>query len=88
MTEATWGDTKTPDINWRMSAALENVERGDTEMAEVTNLEAAVRAWKDLTPEHQAAATLTSEHPIQIDAEPAASHFSGSAIEALVALLP
>jgi hypothetical protein len=26
MTEATWGESaKTPDINWRMSASLENV---------------------------------------------------------------
>ena len=46
MTEATWGErTTTPDINWRMSASLENVPRGDTDIAEVTNLERAVRDW-------------------------------------------
>jgi hypothetical protein len=88
MTEATWGNTKTPDINWRMSAALENVERGDAEVAEVTSLEGAVRAWTELSPEHQAAATLTSEHPIQIDVDPATTHFAGAAIGVLAELLP
>ena len=51
MTEATWGESaKTPDINWRMSASLENVPRGDTDIAEVTNLERAVRDWVRLDP--------------------------------------
>ena len=37
MTEAKWGEAaKTPDINWRMSASLENVPHGDTDIAEVT----------------------------------------------------
>ena len=83
MTEASWGDdAMTPDINWRMSASLENVQRGDTDLAEVTNLRAAVRAWQQLDPGHQAAATLTPEHALQIDGVPTAS-FSGEAIAPL-----
>lgn len=83
MTEARWGDdAMTPDINWRMSASLENVHRGDTDLAEVTNLRAAVRAWQQLDPDHQAAATLTPEHALQIDGVTTAS-FSGEAIAAL-----
>jgi hypothetical protein len=54
MTEATWGESaKTPDINWRISASLENVPRGGTDIAEVTNLERAVRDWVRLDPEHK-----------------------------------
>ena len=46
MTEATWGtDTKSPAIEWRMSAALENVPRGENDVAEVTSLAGAVREW-------------------------------------------
>ena len=83
MTEASWGDdAMTPDINWRMSASLENVHRGDTDLAEVTNIRAAVRAWQQLDPDHQAAATLTPEHALQIDGVTAAS-FSGEAIAVL-----
>eukprot|EP01037_Dinobryon_pediforme_P029332 gene29332-32928_t len=45
MAEATWGDdTKTPAIDWRMSASLEDVPRGSEDVAEVTSLEGAVRA--------------------------------------------
>lgn len=67
MTEATWGKSaKTPDINWRMSASLENVARGETEIAEVTNLERAVRDWGRLDPGHRDAATSTTDHPVQI----------------------
>jgi hypothetical protein len=69
MTEAYWGDTTPPDIDWRMSAALENVPRGDTDVAEVTSLETAVRTWTTLDPEHQRAATLTPEHALQIGPE-------------------
>ena len=51
MTEATWGESaKIPEINWRMSASLENVPRGDNDVAEVTNLERAVRDWRELDP--------------------------------------
>ena len=83
MSEATWNDDAlTPDIDWRMSAALENVHRGDTDLAEVTSLAGAVRVWQQLDPEHQAAATLTPERPIQIDGVSTAS-FHGAAIAAL-----
>lgn len=88
MTEATWGDdAKTPDIDWRMSAALETVPRGDEDLAEVTSLEGAVRAWTALDPEHRSAAVLTPERPVQIDG---ASHASltGHGIAALVDRLP
>lgn len=87
MTEATWGgDAMTPEIDWRMSASLENVPRGNTDLAEVTSLRGAVRAWQQLDPEHQAAATLTPEHAVQIDGVSTAS-FSGPAIATLAELL-
>jgi hypothetical protein len=87
MTEATWNhDAMTPDIDWRMSASLENVHRGDTDLVEVTSLAGAVRAWQQLDPQHQAAATLTPERPIQIEGVSTAS-FNGDAIAALVAQL-
>ena len=80
---ATWGDeAMTPEIDWRMSASLENVHRGDTNLAEVTSLRGAVRAWQQLDPDHQAAAILTPEHALQIDGVATAS-FSGEAIAAL-----
>lgn len=83
MTEATWGDdAMTPVIDWRMSASLENVHRGNSDLAEVTSLLGAVRAWQQLDPEHQAAATLTPEHALQIDGVSTAS-FSGAAIATL-----
>lgn len=88
MVEATWNEAaKTPAIDWRMSAALENVPRGDEEMAEVTNLEEAVRAWGELDAEHRAAAVLTTERSVQIDG---AAHveFTGEAIAALAERLP
>jgi hypothetical protein len=88
MTEATWDNAaKTPDIDWRMSAALENVPRGDADLAEVTSLEGAVRAWSTLDPEHRAAATLTPERAVRIDSA-SLSTFSGEGIAVLVALLP
>jgi hypothetical protein len=83
MSEATWGgEAMTPDIDWRMSASLENVPRGDIDLAEVTSLRGAVRAWQQLDSDHQAAATLTPEHALQIDGVATAS-FSGVAIAAL-----
>lgn len=83
MNEACWGDaTKTPTIEWRMSASLENVARGGDEMAEVTSLEGAVRAWLDLDPEHRIAATLTPERPVMIDRISHAS-FAGDGIAIL-----
>jgi hypothetical protein len=88
MTEATWGESaKTPEINWRMSASLENVPRGDNDVAEVTNLERAVRDWRGLDPQHQAAAVLTVEHPVQIDGA-STTTFAGEGIAALVDRLP
>lgn len=84
MVEATWGESaKTPPIDWRMSAALENVPRGDGDVAEVTSLEGAVRAWTELDSEHRAAAVLSVEHPVQID-RAAAQSFTGDGIAALV----
>lgn len=83
MTEATWSDdAKTPEIDWRMSAALENVPRGDEDLAEVTSLEGAVRAWTGLDSQHRAAAVLTPERSLQFDG---ALHTSltGDAIAAL-----
>ena len=74
MTEAAWGDaTKTLDVDWAMSAALENVTRGGEDVAEVANLEGVVREWLRLDPEHQRAALLTPERPILLDG---ASHGS------------
>ncbi len=88
MTEATWGDsTKTPAINWRMSASLENVPRGDSDVAEVTNLERAVRDWLALDPQHRDGAVLKSEHPVLIDGS-AHSSFAGEGIAVLTERLP
>ena len=88
MTEATWGESaKTPEINWRISASLENVPRGDSDVAEVTNLERAVRDWRELDPEHQATAVLTVEHPVQID-DASSTTFAGEGIAALADHLP
>jgi hypothetical protein len=88
MTEATWGeDAKTPDIDWRMSAALENVPRGDIDVAEVTSLEGAVRAWIGLDPVHKAVATLTTERAVQIEGA-ATGTFTGEGIAVLAERLP
>ena len=88
MSEASWDDTaKTPTIDWSVSAALENVERGGQDIAEVTNLEAAVRAWLVLEPQHKADATLTIEHPIQLNGV-STSSFAGATIAALAEHLP
>ena len=88
MTEATWGESvKTPEINWRMSASLENVPRGDSDVVEVTSLERAVRDWQKLDPQHQAAAVLTVEHPVQIGGA-SSTTFAGEGIAALADHLP
>jgi hypothetical protein len=88
MTEAIWGEAaKTPEINWRMSASLENVPRGQTDVAEVTNLERAVRDWLALDPQHQSDATLATEHGVQIDGV-SSTAFTGQAIAALAEHLP
>jgi hypothetical protein len=88
MTEATWGDSsKTPEIDWRMSAALENVPRGASDLAEVTSLEGAVSAWTELDPEHRRAAVLTLERPVLIDGASSAT-FTGEGIAVLADRLP
>jgi len=88
MTEASWNnEAKTPSIDWSVSAALENVERGDQDIAEVTSLAGAVRAWQSLEPAHKANADITIEQPIQLDGV-ATSHFAGDTIAALVEHLP
>ena len=87
MSPASWGEAGTPDINWRMSAALQNVPRGDDDFAEVTSLEGAVRAWLALDPAHRGAATLTPEHPLLIDGA-SIPEFSGESIAALAERLP
>jgi hypothetical protein len=88
MPEATWSNgTDTPEINWRMSASLENVPRGASDVAEVTNLERAVRDWLALDARHQADATLTTEHAVLIDGASITS-FAGEAIATLASRLP
>lgn len=67
MTEASWGEAATPEIDWKMSAALEKVPRGESELAEVTSLEGAVREWVALDPANQEDAILTPERPLLID---------------------
>ena len=76
-----------PTIEWRMSASLENVARGDGEISEVTSLGGAVRAWLELDPEDQTAATPTPERPVLIEG---ATHapFAGDAIAILSECLP
>jgi len=76
-----------PDINWRMNALLENVPRGDTDIAEVTNLERAVRDCVRLDPEHREAATLTTDHAVQVKGV-SSTTFTGEAIAALAEHLP
>jgi hypothetical protein len=89
MTEATWGTAgEPPAINWRMSAALENVPRGDSDVAEVTSLEEAVRVWLGLDLQHQTNATITPEQPIRLHEGEGSSSFSGDAIRALADRLP
>ncbi|SFR85198.1 hypothetical protein [Sphingomonas jatrophae] len=88
MTEATWSGTAAGgEIDWRMSASLENVPRGDEDLAEVTSLERAVLAWQALDPEHRAAAVLTAERPIQIDGA-AITRFTADGIASLAEHLP
>ena len=88
MTEAQWGDrSKSPAIEWHMSAALENVPRGDGDLPEVTSLERAVIAWQALDPQHRADATLTPERPVLLEGV-AHAHFQGEGIAVLVEHLP
>jgi len=87
--EATWGAAdQAPPIDWRMSAAIENVSRSGADLPEVTSLEGAVRAWRALDAEHRAAAVLTPEHPIRINAGEPVGSFTGEAIGDLARHLP
>lgn len=88
MTEASWGSsTKNPSIDWRMSASLHDVARGDGEMPEVTSLEAAVLAWLELDASHRAVARLVPERAVQIDGVSTPS-FTGEGIAVLAERLP
>lgn len=75
-------------IDWRMSAVLENVPRGDSELPEVASLAAAVREWSMLDAELQAEAVLTPERPLTIDGGEPTMAFAGMAIGALAERLP
>lgn len=70
-----------------MSAALHAVERGGSEVPEVTSLAGAVRAWLDLDNAMQNSAILTPERPVSLDGE-AVGAFEGQAIRALADQLP
>ena len=60
MQEATWVDgTTSPEIDWRMSAAPENVPRGESDLAEMTSLAGATAAWRAFDPAHRTGAILT-----------------------------
>ena len=74
-------------IDWRMSAVLANVDRGGSELAEVTSLEQAVRAWLALENGLQNEAVLRPERAVVIDGETVAA-FEGQAIRALADRLP
>ena len=75
------------EIDWTMSAALENVTRGGAEVPEVTSLEGAVRAWMELKDPLQTQASLTPERAVELAGETRAT-FSGQEIAALADLLP
>ncbi|MBB3691407.1 hypothetical protein FHY05_000014 [Sphingomonas sp. BK580] len=82
MAGATWGGGPTPEIDWRMSAALENVPRGNDDLAEVTSLDGAVRMWLTLDSAYREGAVLTPERPVQMNG--ALTHvFHDDAIAAL-----
>ncbi len=70
-----------------MSAALANVVRGGSEVAEVTNLAGAVRAWLTLDDELRNEAVLRPERAVVVDGETVAV-FAGQAIRDLANRLP
>lgn len=75
-------------VDWSMSAALENVQRGSSTLAEVTSLEQAVREWLGMPANLRDTAELTPEHPIQMSEEGPTLIFRGEQIGALAARLP
>jgi len=88
MTEATWSGSDEGTIEWTMSAALEDVPRGGEQVPEVTSLERAVRAWRELSSEQRVAAVLTSERPVKLPGETPLDRFVGEAIGQLAEQLP
>ncbi len=70
-----------------MSAALDAVPRGDSEVPEVANLAGAVRAWLALDNGLQNEAVLTPERPVDLNGEAVAA-FEGQAIRQLADRLP
>ena len=74
-------------IDWRMSAVLANVDRGGSDLAEVTSLEQTVQAWLALDNGLQNEAVLRPERAVVIDGETVAA-FEGQAIRALADRLP
>lgn len=88
MAEATWGDALDPSIDWKMSASLEDVTRGSEAVPEVTNLEAAVRAWQELEGDMKGDAVLTLERPVHLDGAMPLDRFVGDAIGDLARRLP
>ena len=79
-------ETKTPPIEWTMSAALQDVVRKGSDIPEVTNLREAVEAWRRLDVAHRAAAVLTTERPIMIEGVQL-DRFEGHSIQGLAELL-
>jgi hypothetical protein len=78
-----WGPkAQNPTPDWTMSAALENVPRGDGHLPEVTNLRDAVKTWQGLDPSARATAILTLERPIVLDGAQL-DRFEGRGIAAL-----
>ena len=74
-------------IDWRMSAVLANVDRGGSEVPEVTSLDQAVRAWLALDNGLQNEAVLRPERAVTIDGDSVVA-FEGQAIRALADQLP
>lgn len=88
MAEATWGDTDGTSIDWKMSASLEDVTRAGEAVPEVTNLEAAVRAWQQLDGAMQKDAVLTLERPVHLGGALPLDRFVGPAIGDLARHMP
>ena len=82
-----WGDdTRTPPVEWTMSASLRDVVRGGADVPEVTSLREAVEAWRRLDGDHRTAAILVPERPVLIDGVQH-ERFEGDGIETLATLL-
>ncbi|WP_203310663.1 hypothetical protein [Sphingomonas beigongshangi] len=75
------------EIDWRMSASLANVARGDSDLPEVTSLEGAARTWLALDTASQDAAVLTPERAVPLDSGMVVE-LKGQAIRSLAEQLP